>query len=303
VVVDAFVSHVLKASIAYDAATRKLRTTSTGRETYFHVARIADGPNEITDAALRARITTYAKGLISGSIAVLADEMIDSTLLLPPSRFQLGGSISTLDVKITGVARAPDHIVVDAKLEAAVPSPTSGIMTINVPWTNQDLQDRLIPQEFWDSTRHVEDANATIRQSRSTTVAAYQSKVPTCDAAGSIFLKGNICLSEWRLPLAYGWYCGAGRPVDPSVSFKDNPVLDPVDYCCALHDQGVWTDPPEFAGLSGGEKERRNACGAAMCFGRAEFSPSDVASLLPEVEHARRKMYDMAWSLCVAPPW
>ncbi len=301
VVVDAYVSHVLEASIAYDAATKALRTAPTDRATHVHIVRIADGSTEITDVALRARIATYAEGLISQSIGLLADEMIASTLLLPPSRFQLGGSIATLDVRITGVARAADHVVVDMKLEAAVPSPTSGIMTINVPWTDQDLEDRQIPQQFWDSTKHVE--SASILASRSTTVAAYESRFLTCEATGNVFPKGKICLPEWRFPLAYGWYCGAGRPIDPNVDFLDNPRLDPVDYCCALHDQGVWTDPPEFAGVGALEKERRNACGAAMCFGQAEFAPSDVGSLMPQVEHARRKMYDMSWSMCVAPPW
>jgi hypothetical protein len=114
---------------------------------------------------------------------------------------------------------------------------------------------------------------------------------------------GKICLPQWRLPLSYGWYCGAGRPIDPSVAFKSNPVLDPVDYCCVLHDQQVWYESPDAAPDLAEvlEGQQRNACGAAMCFGQVAFSQPDVASFLPQVEHARRKMYEMSMLLCQAP--
>jgi hypothetical protein len=90
------------------------------------------------------------------------------------------------------------------------------------------------------------------------------------------------------------------------VGFKGNPVLDPVDYCCVLHDQLVWHDSPPNTGPESWpaliESQARNACGAAMCFGQASYQPADTAALLPDVERARRRMYEMAMLGCVAPP-
>jgi len=308
VVVDAYVSHVAEGTVAFDSATKQVRMTTSDRTTHVHVTRIAQGTTEITDPALRARLKTYAENLMTQSIDLLVDEMLSSTLLVPPLTFPFGqpiaGAVDLLELEVQGLARTADHTILDMILKVGLASPPNGTLTTNIPWTQQDLQSRGVPPVYWNTTTHIEDDNAAFVPKRSITVNTYNATTRVaCDAAGTTADDKEICLPEWVLPLDYGWYCGGGRPV---VGFKGNPVLDPVDYCCVLHDQLVWAESPPNTGPASwpaiAEAQARNACGAAMCFGQASYQPADIAAFLPDVERARRRMYEMAMLGCVAPP-
>ncbi len=305
VVVEAYVSYVLDGAIAYDVATRDLhlRAAPEDRRAHVHITRISNGTDDITDAAIRERITTYAERFISRSIEQLADDTLISTVL-PPLRFQLnepaaGGTVDAIVMEVKALARTADHIVVDLALKAEEPpnAQLEGYLTLNKPWTQQDLIDRKIPENLRNTTVHIEDPNAALVPSRSTTVFDYQrTKRPQCDSAGQSQGK-KICLPQWKFPLDYGWYCGAGRPV---VGFTDNPVLDPVDYCCVLHDRQIWAAIPDLRTdpVGHADAQARNACGVVMCMSQAMGFPADIVSRLPDVERARRQMYNKASIIC-----
>ena len=44
-----------------------------------------------------------------------------------------------------------------------------------------------------------------------------------------------------------------------------------------------------------------NACGFVMCLSGAVGFPSTITELLPKVEQARQRMYDMSKLLCMGP--
>ena len=245
--VEADVSYLMEGTIHYDQATKdlRLRAAPEDRRVHVHISRISDGADDIVDAGQRAEVEQYAERLIKGAIAALADETLVSALL-PPLRFQFseastGGTIDALTLEVTGLTRTADHIVVDVALAAEEPpnSQLDGYLTLNNPWTSQDMQDLNIPERFWFNTPHTEDPRPNDVPARSTTVFDYHRTTrPSCDQAGNEGDK-KVCLPQWKFPLDYGWYCGAGRPVR---GFLDNPMLDPVDYCCRLHDRNLF-DP------------------------------------------------------------
>lgn len=69
---------------------------------------------------------------------------------------------------------------------------------------------------------------------------------------------------------AYGWWCGGARPVDGDEARTKGP-LDPVDFCCKLHDGGVWSqaalqeDRTACADRLDEERHLIDACGIYMC--------------------------------------
>lgn len=134
---------------------------------------------------------------------------------------------------------------------------------------------------------HIEDPDTTKVAARSTTVLDYhRSARRDCELAGNSDEGHPICLPQWRFPLNYGYYCGKDRPVR---GFLGNPILDPLDYCCRLHDQNLFADPVRAV---------HNACGFVMCVSQAEGFPADITERLPDVERARRQMYNKATILC-----
>ncbi len=294
--VAAYASYLMAGTIHYDGATKdlRLRAAPEDRHIHVHVESISNGTDDIVDAQQREQIATYAERLIKGAIAALADETLVSALL-PPLRFQFtellaGGTVDALTLGVTGLTRTADHVVIDMALTAEEPpnSQLDGYLTLNNPWTQQDLQDLNIPDRFWLNTPHTEDPRPDAVPARSTTVFDYHRTTrPSCDQAGS---EGNkkVCLPQWKFPLDYGWYCGAGRPVS---GFLGNPMLDPVDYCCRLHDRNLFD--PTLAAIS-----PHNACGFVMCLSKATGFPADIAERLPDVERARRQMYNKASILC-----
>lgn len=304
--VEAYASLVLDGRIEYDNGTRALHLQAAPdqRRTHMHVTRLASGTDDITDAAVRAEIETYAAQLISRAITQLADDTLVS-IVLPPLRFQLdepaaGGTVDALTMQVTALARTADHLVIDLSLQAEEPpdAPLDGALTLNEPWTQLDLFDRNIPPDYWSSTTHVEDPNATLVPARTTTVFDYRRTTrPQCDTAGNSPSGDPICLPQWQFPLNYGWYCGAGRPV---VGFTENPILDPVDYCCLLHDRQIWAEVPDLKTdpIGHADGQARNACGVVMCLSQASGYPADIASRLPDVERARRQMYNKASIMC-----
>lgn len=303
--VEAYVSYVLDGNIEYDSATRDLRLQATpdNRRTYVHVTRISNGTDDITDAAQRAQVKAYAERLISRSAELLADETLVS-ILLPPLRFEFdqpaAGTVDALELEIKRLARTADHVVIDMAFKADAPplSESEIYLTLNNPWTGQDLVERKIPEEYRDSTTHIEDPDATLIPSRSITLFDYRHTTrPQCNTAGNSPEGKPICLPEWRFPLNYGWYCGADRPV---VGWTENPRLDAVDYCCLLHDRTIWATVPDLRTdpVGHADGQARNACGVVMCLSQATGFPSDIQTLLPDVERARRQMYNMASIIC-----
>jgi hypothetical protein len=294
--VEAYASYLLEGTIHYDGATKdlRLRAAPEDRQIHVHIRSISDGTDDIADAEQREQIAAYAERLIKGAIAALADETLVSALL-PPLRFRFaeplgGGTVAALTLEVTGLTRTADHIVIDIALAAEEPpnSRLDGYLTLNNPWTLQDLQDLNIPDRFWFNTPHTEDPRSDAVPARSTTVLDYQRTTrPSCDRAGDEGDK-KVCLPQWKFPLDYGWYCGAGRPVR---GFLDNPMLDPVDYCCRLHDRNLFD--PSLQSIS-----PHNACGFVMCLSEATGFPADITERLPDVERARRQMYNKAAILC-----
>jgi len=306
--VEAYVSYVLDGTVAYDSATRDLHVQAAAgnRRMYVQFTRISNGTEDITDAAARAVIETYATGIISRSIEQLADATLISTVL-PPLRFQFnepaaGGTVDALEMEVTALARTADHIVLDLRLKAEEPANAQleGYLTLNNPWTEQDLIDRKIPSKYFDTT--IRHTDPEVESTHSITVFDYRRTTrPQCDTAGEYSGKQK-CLPQWEFPLNYGWYCGAGRPL---VGFTDeNPVLDPVDYCCVLHDRQIWATVPEFVRddpstyIPYAEAQARNACGVVMCMSQATGFPADITRRLPYVERARRQMYNKASIAC-----
>jgi len=306
--VEAYVSYILDGKLEYDGATRDfhLRSAPENRTVYVQIKRLSDGINDITNPEFRAQIEAYTEQLLTRWIEQFADETLVS-LLLPPLRFQFtepvaGGTVDAIEMEVTALSRSADHFIIDMMLKAEEPtnSQLDGYLTLNNPWTRQDLIDQNIPIRFWDNTPTMEDPVASAIPSKSITVFDYQRTTrPECDAAGNSPAGDPICLPQWKFPLDYGYYCGAGRPV---VGWTENPILDPVDYCCRLHDRNLF-DP------QGGATSPHNACGFVMCVSQATGFPADITSRMPDVERARRQMYNKASILCgpniqpeLAPP-
>lgn len=290
--VEAYVSYLLDGTIGYDNVTKdlRLRAAPGDRRAYVHVRRISNGTDEITDAARRALIEEYGERLIAGSIEQFAEETLTSTLL-PPLRFEFnepfaGGTVDALELQVTALTRTADHVVLDIALAAEEPPAPQleGYLTLNNHWVQQDLIDVGIPFVYWSNTPHMEDPVAAAVPARSVTVHEYhRTNRVQCEQDGD-----PVCLPQWRFPLNYGYYCGKGRPVN---GFLGNPMLDPVDYCCRLHDRNMFNPVA-------GAANPQNACGFIMCLNQATGFPADITERVPDVERARRQMYNKGKLLC-----
>ena len=85
---------------------------------------------------------------------------------------------------------------------------------------------------------------------------------------------------------------GKPFPLDGvEAGWLSNPKLDPVDFCCRLHDRNLF-DPER------GAASPLNACGFALCLHKARASAPDIFDLMPNVERARVNMYNRAGLLC-----
>lgn len=294
--VEANVSLLLEGSIRYDGiAGQLLLDHQPGSGTsYVQFESVTDGVNPITDAAALDAVKQYTRELMSR----LAEQLADGTLvsaMLPPLHLAFaqpvaGGTIDALAIDIKAVTRTADHVVFDMALRAEEPpnSQLDGFLTVNHPWTRDDLIAAGVANRLLDDLSYRDEPAHNAAASPTITVADYRHTTrPQCEAAGTSNGK-PICLTNYKFPLAYGWYCGGGRPL---VGFLANPALDPVDYCCRLHDQNLFA--PTLAALS-----PKNACGFAMCLRMATASPADITQRLPDVEHARQQMYNKAALLC-----
>lgn len=294
--VEAYVTLLVDGGVAYDAATQQLRLSSAPeqRDLYVHIERVTDGMAAVTDPATLALLEPYAARLMAGSAEQLADETLVS-VVLPALRVQLeepaaGGTVEGFELDITGLTRAADHLVIS--LDAVADGPPGfvpeGYLRLNNDWALHDALE-VIPPTYALITPHKDDPDLTAVSSQSITIADYRrTRRPQCDAAGNSAQGDPICLAQWKFPLNYGWYCGVGRPV---IGFLGNPRLDPVDYCCRLHDRNLF-DPLL------GAKSPHNACGFLMCLSQATGHPAEITQHLPDVERARRQMYNKAALLC-----
>jgi hypothetical protein len=98
-----------------------------------------------------------------------------------------------------------------------------------------------------------------------------------------------------QLLARYGYYCGGGYPNFAPFTSKAPEPLDSVDYCCRLHDAGVWERavPNGEGGIVDGD----NQCGMAMCLSKASGS-ANVMAQMPDVEEARQYWYSGAALAC-----
>jgi hypothetical protein len=177
-----------------------------------------------------------------------------------------------------------------------------------LPWKEGD--DRPCTEPNWN--REVCEEEMTHRPSARTEVNAYVDRRDACTSDGRNAAGSAYCLTDWEAPLKYGWYCGKDRPLD-----RENPdgslirgtamkamELDPVDYCCRLHDKNLFDDR-EFPLLGKPNSlSPINACGFVMCLASARAWPRDPATYFPQVERARQKMYNWSKALCpgIQPP-
>ena len=161
---------------------------------------------------------------------------------------------------------------------------------MNHRWTDEDFEEQRMPNPVpypdSDPAPDLNEAHVSYR----TTVGQYQNNLEACEADGE-FEGKKRCLPSWEEPLNYGWYCGASRPLEGWIA---NPKLDPVDFCCRLHDRNLFDK--ELGSFS-----PENACGFAMCLHKARASAPDIFDLMPNVERARINMYNRAAILCAGP--
>lgn len=88
--------------------------------------------------------------------------------------------------------------------------------------------------------------------------------------------------------LRYGYYCGADHPVQDVTPFNHSKQpLDPVDYCCRLHDDATWADD-----------EAGKACGMMLCLQSAEATSGLFSTIMGETGRARQCWFDMSSKIC-----
>lgn len=102
----------------------------------------------------------------------------------------------------------------------------------------------------------------------------------------------NINFSEMR----YGRYCGWHFPVGHPFNDNTREPIDGVDYCCRLHDWGIWSWEWEKDHTL--DVEDLKACGMMMCLSQASGYPSNITTLMPDVEESRICWYEWAGIAC-----
>ena len=304
VVVDAFVSYRREGNVAFDPLFRRFRLTGGTDRTAIEVKSITDGNNVITDPAQLALIRSFATSALGKAVRNLAERSLTSSLLPASSfEFQIPGLV--VGTTIANASRLVDRVAFEPQfgLQLQPTVPAGAYLALNEPWTTADLLERGIPRPFheylehWPGTRPDDDF---------ITVVDYRSRRQRCDDEGANESGSPFCLKEWEAPLKYGWFCGAGRPIARTDTDGDGildsdgmsaPALDPVDYCCRIHDQNHF-DTTFTAPLAAASPI--NSCGITMCLSKAKAWPHGIAAIMPGVEKARQAMYDQAAVLCSA---
>jgi hypothetical protein len=294
--IEAFVSQYLTGTLGHSDARRERLTLAVlpdGKDTLveFLSAALDGAPIENPDTA--AAILAYAEALIDRATQVLLNDSLLS-ISLPPVRFDLsdpigGGTVTSMELALQQVRDVAGGILVDFLLEAAGDTPAQDLewLSTNHRWSADDFIQQNMPHVL--AYREADADEDEAHRSYRTSVGDYRSSLNACASAGESNGK-KLCLTNWEEPLDYGWYCGAGRPVE---GFLDNPELDPVDFCCRLHDRNLFDQTLNA-------KSPLNACGFAMCLHKARASTPEIFDLMPNVERARVNMYNRAAILCGA---
>lgn len=304
--VDAFVSQYVVGTFSYDADAGQLQLSPnlSQSQSYVQVDSTSLNGDPVTDPEQAAAIRDYAENVISGATRMLLNDSLGA-IPLPPLTLDFtetlgGGAITAIELTLLQVRDAPDGIFLDFSVNAQS-SPLCGpndTFSTNHRWGNADLMEQGVP--YLDGSIDYPECPSEPycpdkAQPYEVTVGEYQSQFAACEAAGT-YRGAAKCLTSWRLPLAYGWYCGGGRPVLDEAAGDDfwtTPILDPVDFCCKLHDLNLW-DPVNAA------TSPLNACGFAMCLHQAATSASDIFRCMPNVARARIRMYNQAAILCTS---
>ncbi len=284
--VEAYVSYVLEGTVEFDPIFRRFRLIGGSDESFIEFRSITDGNDAITDPEHLALIRDYATGLVEGTLHEIAAETLAASLL-PASEFSTSATGIDLTLQIPGATRSVDHVTFLASVGAALPPPAAAYLKLNEPWTDQDLLDMGVfkfirDKVVFDPTDS--DYTNPAYPSRST-VTEYAADKTACEGDAH-------CLPDHEYPLKHGWYCGAGRPDGPNG--MGSRFLDPVDFCCRVHDRNKFDGDGPLDAVS-----PANACGIVMCLSNAVGFPSTITDLMPSVERARQRMYDMSKLLCM----
>jgi hypothetical protein len=196
-----------------------------------------------------------------------------------------------------------------------------GQITLNNPWTGQDLADNEVAAVDWTPTDgpgfQSRNPGAEFRwkaTTYTTLVSQYRERRKQCELDSQVTYNQRYPDGNWgsagdeqicypvltdRLTgpifgtcgpnfqnIRYGYWCGAGRPPLGVVRAEAPEPLDPGDFCCMLHDAAAW-------GLSTGT-DNINERGIAMCMYMATEYPAGAMSRLPEVEKNRQCWHDWA---------
>jgi hypothetical protein len=199
----------------------------------------------------------------------------------------------------------PFHVVLDAALAA-------GQFTVNLPWSAADLDAQGIPRLpnyraalnyagmlAWEGTTDFPLRPGAFRPYL-TTYEQYRVKREQCRrdngvnhrASGEPYCYPNLVEAVAPVNSRYGYYCGGGFPPHPAFAQKMPDPLDGVDYCCRLHDKGLWQ---KKSGLQGADE-----CGIVMCLSKVNASPAGIldSSKFAEVKKARDYWYGWASTAC-----
>jgi hypothetical protein len=176
----------------------------------------------------------------------------------------------------------------DGSFVAVVSAMQETRITMNYPWTSQDLADMGVSPD----PGHEGTTFTTWKKN-------YDRKLAECEAFGDAKDSNDelICVPRKSTShtdcssdkiLEYGYYCGAGRP---AIGYWNKEPLDGVDYCCYLHDLQAWQG-------GNGTHQQNLACGAVMCMMKATAYPAGAENQFPDMENARQCVHDWAATLC-----
>jgi len=298
--VDLYASYTRQGTVTFDRLFQRFRLSGDQGRAALQIQAITRDGTALTDPPAVAAIREFLAEMIPEVLDNLAEESLAATPL-PAGGLALSNGMVEGTVTLGDAARIADRVLFlpqfsVGRLPAATPPP-GAFYALNNPWNATDLDNLDIPARIHDSllVPHIAGDNP---DANSTTPALYASRKDDCTADTGT--NGN-CLTDWKRPLEYGWYCGGGRPIseDDGGRGMSAPMLDPVDACCRIHDQnkfdnrtipGVGRKPDSISPV--------NACGFAMCLAGARGYPEGIGAFFPQIERARQKMYDWAKALC-----
>jgi hypothetical protein len=298
--VEGYVSQYLRGTLGYSDARRqqlRLDVDPDAAETVIEFITAAIDGAPIKDAVVSAAILDYADRLIEAATQMLLNDSL-AAVSVPPLRIDFadalgGGTVTAMELTLQQIRDVPDGILIDFRVDAEGQQPArdSDWLSMNHRWSPSDLVQQGVPNHVSVDYPESDPVENEADHSYRTTVAEYRNNLDDCNAAGEYEGKKR-CLPTWKEPLDYGWYCGAGRPLDGvDAGWLSNPKLDPVDFCCRLHDRNLFDQKL-------GAASPLNACGFAMCLHKARASAPDIFDLMPNVERARVNMYNRAALLC-----